>query len=527
MIRRNIAQAALIFLGMALGISTAFLIARMIRLKEGRAELRDYARRLVKIGDQLGLEDDQARAAVLHDNLPFCSDQEIAFMRDYVFRSAHIRDIGRVKDDKLYCTSAIGRLKTPIVKAPADITSGNVRIYLRFPLLISSSTFGLIIESNGVSNVLNPDTIHTVQEPPKFYGSFLFDRHNNRIFQTDGPSIPLTLNEIVAGNPIERNGVFYQPLCSKTPMVCSVAAESRDNLLAAGGGGLFRGFLTGGVLLGTALALILILFQKRQFSVERQLRRAIRKGSLTLAYESIVDLESRAIVGAEVLVRWVNEAGETVKPEIFVALAEEKGFVTQITQLVVKRTIEELGDLLRSGTFGVTVNITAQDLVNPVFFEELSQSLSQAKISPSAVGLELTERSTADHELAIHAISQLKKAGHSVYVDDFGTGYSSLAYLHQLAASAIKIDRVFTRTVGTESVAASVVPQILDMAAQLNLVVVVEGIETEQQAEYFRRTRFGVLGQGWLFGRPVPEPEFRARLAANARESEWVHSSSA
>jgi len=133
-------------------------------------------------------------------------------------------------------------------------------------------------------------------------------------------------------------------------------------------------------------------------------------------------------------------------------------------------------------------------------------------VNPSNVGLELTERSTADHKTAVHALAQFKNTGHVMYIDDFGTGYSSLAYLHELHVDAIKMDRAFTRTVGTGAVTASVVPQILEMAAQLDLLVVVEGIETREQAEYFRAAGRGILGQGWLFGMPVPASQFRKLL---------------
>jgi sensor c-di-GMP phosphodiesterase-like protein len=180
------------------------------------------------------------------------------------------------------------------------------------------------------------------------------------------------------------------------------------------------------------------------------------------------------------------------------------------------RAIEELGDELAKGNFRITLNISSQDLASPAFF---AQFMVLAKIAPSVVGLELTERSTADHGVAISAIDQLSQAGHAVYIDDLGTGYSSLAYLHQLAVSAIKIDRAFTKTIGTESVTASVVPQILEMAAKLNLKVVVEGIETEEQAEYFRKAGSGILGQGWLFGRPAPAAMFRARFAESNKSA--------
>jgi len=520
--RRFLPRVGLVLLGMALGISATYLIAHAIRLHEGCAELQAYARRLILIGERISAEDDLARASVADDKLPFCSDQELAFMRDYVFRSAHIRDIGRTRNDKLYCTTGVGRLPRPLPMKPADIYSNGLRIYIRTPILISPATSGMIIAKDDVNIVLNPDAIHVLDEQPKFYGAFLFDRRNNVIKQNFGPPIPLTPGEIAAGRLIERNGVFYQPLCSETTIVCRVAAEARSDMLSSRGG-LFVGFLAGGPLLGVALALIFILFQNRELSVERQLRRALRRGDLSLLYQPIVNLDTRAIVGAEALVRWVNESGEVVRPESFVVLAEERGFVGQITSFVMHQSVVELGDLLSSGTFKVSINITSQDLASPAFFEDLQHCIHAAGISASAVGLELTERSVADSPVVVFAVSRLIGAGHEVYIDDFGTGYSSLAYLHQLDASAIKIDKVFTQTVGTGSVTASVVPQILDMAAKLGLLVVVEGIETEEQVNYFRAARPGLIGQGWLFGRPMQAAQLRAAIAAGVQLAPVKH----
>jgi sensor c-di-GMP phosphodiesterase-like protein len=331
---------------------------------------------------------------------------------------------------------------------------------------------------------------------------YLYDYRDARLFPVVGAPSPLGVSDITAGNFLERQGMFFQPLCDSSAMLCVVAAEARRDALLKGSAFL-KGFLLGGALLGGALSLILILFYRRQRSLERQLLRAIRKGKLTLVYQPIVDLQTHAITGVEALARWVNEAGDPVSPEIFIALAEEKGFVGQITRLGLQRALEELSALLLTGNFKVTLNITAQDLADPTFFEYLESSIAAARVSPAAIGLELTERSTANQSVAIDAIARLRRSGHSVYIDDFGTGYSSLAYLHLLSADAIKLDRSFTQMVGTEAVTASVVPQVLDLAKRLDLLVVVEGIETKEQAEYFRRSGSRVLGQGYLFSRPL------------------------
>jgi sensor c-di-GMP phosphodiesterase-like protein len=251
----------------------------------------------------------------------------------------------------------------------------------------------------------------------------------------------------------------------------------------------------------------------RNRTMVQQLRRAIRKDELRMVYQPVVDLSNGRIVGAEALARWTDESGSEVAPDLFVSLADERGFVGEITRLALRHTLCDLGELLRSyPRFQVSVNVTAWDLADPKFVPMLEAALAQAGVRANSVTIEITETSTARHEKAIETIRLLRTSGHRVHIDDFGTGYSSLAYLHDLSVDAIKIDKVFTQAIGTGSVAVNILPQILAMADALNLEVVVEGIETEEQARYFMSTNKRIRAQGWLFGHPMPKEELLAML---------------
>jgi sensor c-di-GMP phosphodiesterase-like protein len=501
-------RSGLVLCGCTLGILAAYSVSHIVQLEVGRIELQRYADRLLKIREQIVSEDSRAIAAVANDGLPFCSDEELTFMRDYAFRSQHIRVMGRTKDGFLYCSTTANRLAHPMKMPVPNVIVNDVKTYIQMPLLFSNKTIGQVFEKDGVTLVFNFDFFKTLEEPPMSYDNLLFDRQNHNMLSVIGTTMPLTVDEVVAGKFVSRNGSLYQPLCSSDGPNCIVATEPRNVVLARSRWFAFGGPIVG-ALLGGMFTLILIQFYKRGRSMENQLRRALRNNSLTVAYQPIVDLETEKIVGAEALVRWINEDGEHMRPDIFVALAEEKGFVGEITRFVALRAMEELGDLLLAGDFRITLNIVSRDLTDSEFLPYLKWCRTTARIQPSSIGLELTERSTADQPNAMEAISDLHDTGHAVYIDDFGTGYSSLAYLHRLQVDAIKIDRAFTQTVGTDAVTASVVPQILAMAEQLDLLVVVEGIETRQQADYFREVGRGVLGQGWLFGKPMTAPQFR------------------
>lgn len=514
--RRTLLHVGVCVLGAVCGMFAGRYAAERYELRLGREHLEDYAQRVMKLTADSNAEMEAAADAVRKANLGFCSDAEIAFMRDYVFNAAHIRDLGRAQNGKLYCTSTSGVLAEPAsMQRKPDVVANGANFFANAPLVITNKSDGLILGKKGVSVVMNPVAFDTIHEPPMYFAASLFEPSSGRVVHVLGKHMPLRGWEARAGTYVEKNGVFYKPVCSSEAAYCIAVAESREDMLAQGG--LLRTIygITGGFL-GYGAVLIVLLWWQRQKTMERQLRRALRSGELSLVYQPIVDLATGAIVGAEALVRWRDEADEWIRPDVFAALAEEHGFVNQITQFVIHCSVKELGNTFLQQGYRVSINMTASDLQDPNFFAALDRIQAEQKLPPFAIGLELTERSTADQQLAVDGISRLNRAGHAVYIDDFGTGYSSLAYLHQLPVTAIKIDRAFTQTVGTEAVTASVVPQILDMANKLNLRVVVEGIETEEQADYFRQQGHGYLGQGWLYGKPVTAEKLIAMLPPEA-----------
>jgi sensor c-di-GMP phosphodiesterase-like protein len=158
----------------------------------------------------------------------------------------------------------------------------------------------------------------------------------------------------------------------------------------------------------------------------------------------------------------------------------------------------------------LSINIAAADLEGPNLFQQLETHVRQAGIEPRQIVLELTERSTGDIAGLRAAIQRLHEHGYKIHIDDFGTGYSSLSYLHELDVDAIKIDRAFTRTSGTDAVTASILPQILSMAESWKVEVIVEGVETEAQLEFLEAAGKPMRAQGWYFSRPVPAIDLHA-----------------
>jgi sensor c-di-GMP phosphodiesterase-like protein len=206
---------------------------------------------------------------------------------------------------------------------------------------------------------------------------------------------------------------------------------------------------------------------------------------------SVEDSRTYRTVGAEALLRWTDRTGASISPDVFVRMAEEKGFIHELNAFVVRRAIREAGD------------IAASDMNGPRILGLLGKEVLRANIFPGQIALDLTERSTADLAIARAAIRRLRDAGYKVHIYDFGTSFSSLSYSDQLAVDAIKIDRSFTRAVGTDAVTAQILPQMIAMAESLGVEVIVEGVETEAQRKFLSAHEKPLRLQGWLFSKPL------------------------
>jgi sensor c-di-GMP phosphodiesterase-like protein len=340
--------------------------------------------------------------------------------------------------------------------------------------------------------------------------------------------VPKVQDSILITQGKQRVGdTLYATRCSSIYNTCTTAYVSIPDAFAITRAYAVMFLLLGGIA-GAISGLLFPMLYRRNKSVEQQLIRALRADALTVVYQPIVDLATGHIVEAEALVRWTDEYKNAVSPEVFVKIAEDRGFVGEITRLVLRHALRDFGATMRARpSFRVNVNIAAADLADSRFVPMVERYLHEAEVSPRNLGIEITESYTARQQVAKNTILRLRQMGHYVAIDDFGTGYSSLAYLHDLSVDAIKIDKAFTKAIGTDAVTVSILPQILTMAETLKLRVVVEGIETQVQADYFAPKSQNIHAQGWLYGRPVPARVFlqlldeeEARLAKKAKQHE-------
>ncbi|MDR6431547.1 EAL domain-containing protein [Brucella pseudogrignonensis] len=439
-----------------------------------------------------------------------CSSDDKRYMRELLFAAYHIKDIGRLEHDMLQCSTLLSDVVTTKPRSKEDVLLKDGVYVYKDQELITAGSHGPIFGRNTGNLVLSALAFDAVHVPQYDFAIFMTnsDRTQYAKLYSNPDAFPENIsNSFIPTNSMRSfgvtNGVLQQKACDDETGVCVAIATSEswsdhtDELLPFV-------FTSLGLLVGGGVAIGWTFYRNRDRSLVSLLKKALKANELALVYQPVVNLGDEKIIGFEALIRWEITKGDFVPPDLFVARAEAAGVGHLITAYVLDNVIEEMGDLLRQQrALYINVNITSGDLQSPDFIQSLEARLSDAGIQPQQIGLELTERTAVDFAKASSGIKALREKGYKVYIDDFGTGYSSLAYLGELQVDAIKIDKAFTRTLGGEAETVSIVPQIIAMAHQYGLGIVVEGIETGEQVRCLRDICTNLSGQGWFFGKPV------------------------
>ena len=263
---------------------------------------------------------------------------------------------------------------------------------------------------------------------------------------------------------------------------------------------------------------------KHRVAVEASLREALRLNQLDVHFQPFVNLLTRKIVGLEALMRWSHPVHGMIPADQFIPVAEETGLIVPMGDFVLHRTMQTMSAWLKAGValVPVSLNIAPAQLQKGELQSTISGLLSTHKLPPEMVQLEMTERAMFDShapagENRQDTIARLRDLGIKIAIDDFGTGYSSLSYLKNWRVDALKIDRSFVRDLVTDSSDLAIVSAIIAIARHLHIQVIAEGIEGYQQAEILRKLGC-LVGQGFLFARPMPAEQCLELLRSNAQK---------
>lgn len=244
--------------------------------------------------------------------------------------------------------------------------------------------------------------------------------------------------------------------------------------------------------------------------MEMELRDALEKRELVLCYQPKIELLTQEIVSVEALIRWQHPKRGMIPPADFIPLAEETGLIIPIGEWVLEEACRQLAGWQNMGfrSLRMAVNISARQLRNPDIIKVILSAIDKAGISPGELEIEITESMLMeDTEVNNLILRELRQHDIRVSMDDFGTGYSSLSYLNRFNIDTLKIDRSFVRDIPVDADSIAIATAIVALGKSLRLNVIAEGVETEEQYDFF--TKMDCDGaQGFYFSKPLPANEF-------------------
>jgi diguanylate cyclase (GGDEF)-like protein len=252
---------------------------------------------------------------------------------------------------------------------------------------------------------------------------------------------------------------------------------------------------------------------RAESSIEQCLRHADLESEMYLQFQPVLDISADRVIAFEALARWNNPQIGIVSPGEFIPVAERSQTINEITRVLLRKALAAAKSW--PVEIGLSFNLSTRDLISPQTMLAIISIVQESGVDPARIGFEVTETALmGDVTQADEAIRLLKALGSQVSLDDFGTGYSSLSHVHQFAFDKIKIDRSFVTTIETHAASRTIVRSVVDLCRSLNIGCVVEGMETEGQANILVRLGCNEM-QGYLFSKPINETDIPTYLARN------------
>ncbi len=252
----------------------------------------------------------------------------------------------------------------------------------------------------------------------------------------------------------------------------------------------------------------------RESEIKDKMREALRGGEFKVYLQPKYRLIGETISGAEALVRWYENDGTIVSPGAFIPVFEKNGFIVKLDMYMFDQVCRIMAEWLRDGLpmIVVSVNFSRLHLDNPLFVNDITRIADRHGVPHKYLEIELTESAMLDREDVVETMAaELHEAGFTLSIDDFGTGYSSLGLLKNLPVDVLKMDRSFIVDSKHEQRARAVISNVMNMAKQLDLLTVAEGVEQQEHIDFLRSVGCDYV-QGYYYAKPMPADAFTAQL---------------
>jgi sensor c-di-GMP phosphodiesterase-like protein len=264
-----------------------------------------------------------------------------------------------------------------------------------------------------------------------------------------------------------------------------------------------------GILAIIILGLSLLLPRRERDNPIVEIERAMKDGEFVPYFQPIVDIRSGRLRGAEVLVRWRKPDGTVVSPAAFIPLVESSGLIIELTRRLMQRVCQEAGlPLGRRPHLKICFNLTARHFADEQIVADVRKIFKKSPLKLSQIVLEVTERQPLESLTETRrVVAALQGLGVRIAIDDVGTGHSGLSYMLKLGVDIIKIDKMFIDSLGTDRNSNTIIETLIDLAQNMRMEVVAEGVETFEQVVHLRE--LGIrAAQGFVFAPPLPVSAF-------------------
>ncbi|MEN1728566.1 MAG: EAL domain-containing protein, partial [Pseudomonadota bacterium] len=405
----------------AAGGATGWWVATQLQGSQTEETIQQSTRRVLDRLDDIIYEARLAFGAINDLGNVHCSEAQLRDMRTQLFEARYLRDIGGVRGFSLYCSTALGVLDQPYHSSPPPIRLPNGTGIRTDRAVLASQRLRTVVVEFGSFNALvdSRQVIDLVTGLEQAHIELAVDNTQQRDWH------PYSLLTQPSNEEPSRR-LQERVQCSETTDLCVRIRLGEDGAAAMDAR---TAVISGlGATLGASLFLIASGVRRQRNTPDRALARAIRDHRIRPYYQPIVQLPSGSLAGFEALARWIDEHGQTVPTEQFIALAERNGMIGDISALMIQSIGEDIGDWLAvNEELKLTLNVSPEEFCDPGLIRQIEEHLLERGIAPEQIVIEITERTMLETEAARDIIERMTKMGLSIYADDFGVGYCGLA----------------------------------------------------------------------------------------------------
>ncbi len=462
-------------------------------------------------------------SALPHFRVPVCDNALQERFRGMMLRHSVLHDVGLIYNGEyMYCSSikestsfqptssqVTGAVDHLSYRAVRDSLTGKEGLLVQWHITEFVSIGGFILVENFVPQGMQTDYVDFYRISMKL--------KNNEIITESTPVSRLRQRAPFYSFEPDPNWVkdliTHEVNSSRYPLTVSVALPF--SAVWDSFGGVMRVVDGLGILTGALIMFFFVRMGLRKPDPYVSLEQAIKRKEFVPYYQPILDIQSGRLAGCEVLVRWRKPDGTILSPGHFIDVAEASGLALPMTALLMEQVAEDLSEsYAKHPNLKVAINLFNKHFEDLAIVREVEQVFGNSGVRFEQLVLEVTERLPLENlDRARAIIARLQELGIRVALDDAGTGHGGFAYLQKLGMDIIKIDKLFVDTITAETETVPIIDSLSQMAKGMDMVVVAEGVETDEQLDYLRRSGIDEA-QGFLFSPALPASAYLQLVGA-------------